>query len=873
MALLLRRPVVALGEVGGRCIGKHKDWWGIQDVGQRHPVHEVGGGLDPEGTTALHGQLERPVGQNLGRGDLWETGADAPAQAGPTRNQNRSEADERGTSPRCPLPLHEPQRCSHNTNCLFHLDGLRFFAISFVQGRGRGKRFRLGISPILLWAGQNRFDAWEKVWLSRAAEPTCDLMKEVSCRLGLALYEEAQKEGVSAPQIMKGVDLDPAFLKNTRQRIDWGDYARMMRNVREGLGRMKQLEDFGEVYGRQGSGLNYIARIGGLFASPRALFDLICRWVAPANVSHVVMQYELLPSGVVRFWCAIPPEMEDSPEYLHSSVGVCRVLPTFIGMPKVRVDAVVKERYAEYLIHIPPSRTLWAKLGRGWQALRGGGAVLELLQAQHQELTASHATLEQQQKDLRRLIDNLGDGIVLLRGGQVRYANQAFARHLGQAGAEQLSGQPLNKLMPEDEAVQWERHLAGARKGGRGEAIELFFNRRPTPETPSSSPVLLELRPSAAIEFEGRECEVWLARDCTERRAVDEALAQAAEHERRRLAHELHDGVGQQLSGIALKAFALSQSLQGEAQREAALDISELANDTVAQTRSLAQGLSPVDVVGGGLGRALQQLAQTTSELFAMDCSCQLPPDEISASPAVALELYRIVQEAITNAHRHGKASAVRVSLEAQPQDWMLRVCDNGLGLKPKTDGQPGMGLRIMKHRAQTAGGTVTLQANQPTGTMVEVRLPSNVLRLAPRPKPAGDPEVAHGTRGEPAARIRVVLVDDHAVLRAGLKQLLEQTGRYEVCDEVAARAGILKSIAQHQPEVAILDLTLSDGDTLVEVSGIARQFPHVRLLMLSMHTAAVQRGRALAAGVHAYVEKQSSPSLLLEELERLTQR
>ena len=204
-------------------------------------------------------------------------------------------------------------------------------------------------------------------------------------------------------------------------------------------------------------------------------------------------------------------------------------------------------------------------------------------------------------------------------------------------------------------------------------------------------------------------------------RQLEQQIISISERERERIGRDLHDGVCQFLSGIGFTADMLKRDLEREAHNRAKVagEIAELLHDACAQTRDLARGLSPVDRDEGGLESALDELASSTSRLAGISCSflCWEPAQILDN--ALAIHLFRIAQEALNNATKHGHAKAVVIALEASNDIISLRVSDDGIGFDPIRSAGRGMGLNIMHYRARMIGGTLEVQPNSPSGTIV----------------------------------------------------------------------------------------------------------------------------------------------------------
>jgi signal transduction histidine kinase len=211
-----------------------------------------------------------------------------------------------------------------------------------------------------------------------------------------------------------------------------------------------------------------------------------------------------------------------------------------------------------------------------------------------------------------------------------------------------------------------------------------------------------------------------------ERKQLEGEILQISEREQHRIAQDLHDGLGQLLAGAVHLMTALQQSLSIKAAPEEAEadNLKHLIREALDQTRSISRGLYPVREAPAGLMLALKDLAARTTHLFQVDCQFRCESPVYLHDYLAATHLYRIAQEAITNAIKHGKASRISISLSSEPQSLLLRVTDNGTGMTRDAKGQSGLGQRIMMHRAAIVRGALTFETPADGGTSVSCSLP-----------------------------------------------------------------------------------------------------------------------------------------------------
>lgn len=213
---------------------------------------------------------------------------------------------------------------------------------------------------------------------------------------------------------------------------------------------------------------------------------------------------------------------------------------------------------------------------------------------------------------------------------------------------------------------------------------------------------------------------VFFGRDVTERRWLEHRLLTVTEAEQQRIGADLHDGLGQKLTGLACLATALRDRLTGAETAQASL-IAALANDATLESRAIARGLNPVQLEqAGGLIVALADLVESTGLVHGVQCRLQADtPEEETLPHVTAVQLYRIAQEAINNAVRHGRARRIEVALRAEGRERSLSIADDGVGFDRTSPRMRQGGLRIMEYRANLIGGTLLVDAQPDAGTRI----------------------------------------------------------------------------------------------------------------------------------------------------------
>jgi len=228
---------------------------------------------------------------------------------------------------------------------------------------------------------------------------------------------------------------------------------------------------------------------------------------------------------------------------------------------------------------------------------------------------------------------------------------------------------------------------------------------------------------------------VELESEIAERRRLEREIIDASEHEQMRIGQELHDGLGQQLTAVAFLTEVLARQLaeRGVPESREANRIGELVGEAISQARLLARGLAPVELDANGLMAALEQLAANARHLFDLPCDFRCDGPVLVHDSSIAINLYRIAQEAVTNAVKHSGAHSLRIALRHADERLTLSVADDGTGL-PSTsaDGGEGMGLKTMRYRARAIGAELSLEPAPAGGLIVRVCLPAPASCAAP---------------------------------------------------------------------------------------------------------------------------------------------
>jgi two-component system, LuxR family, sensor kinase FixL len=347
---------------------------------------------------------------------------------------------------------------------------------------------------------------------------------------------------------------------------------------------------------------------------------------------------------------------------------------------------------------------------------------------------------------IEAILNSAFDAIITIDSqGIIHTVNRAAERVFGYSASEMI-GQNVKMLMPTPHRAAHDgylqRYLAKGEKRILDAARELVACRKDG----STFPIEISI-----TEVDHLKMFTGIIHDISERKQLQTHILSIAAEEQRRIGQELHDGTGQELTGLALHAGTLvevldaipQQELQGQKQRvltergfnklrALAATISSRLDATNLHIRRLAHGIMPVQIDPEGLQTALEELAASIGTQRQVSCRYESTLSIIQVNHSTATHLYRIAQEAVSNALRHSQANAIVISLRLQGEQIVLEISDNGVGINGvnasggTTEGAAGLGLRTMRYRCGMIGGSFHLERNEAGGTSVKCIVPGN---------------------------------------------------------------------------------------------------------------------------------------------------
>lgn len=328
------------------------------------------------------------------------------------------------------------------------------------------------------------------------------------------------------------------------------------------------------------------------------------------------------------------------------------------------------------------------------------------------------AALGDSEERIRGIVNTAVEGIITIdERGVVQSMNPAAEKLFGWS-AEEMIGKNVSTLMPSPYREGHDGYLKNYEHTGKAKIIGI--GREVVGQRKDGSVFPMDLSVGEGRLANGK-LFTGIVRDITERKRMEKDILEISDREQQRIGQDLHDDLCQSLAGIELMSELLQEKLAATSNPESvqAARIAEHVQRAIEQTRMVARGLSPLETEATGLMAALGELAANTERLFHVRCWFVSEQPVNIAESAAATHLYRIAQEAINNAIKHGKATEITISLKEDDGQIILSITDNGAGFSPPQKTNEGMGLRIMKYRAGVIGGTLDVKAAGTQGTVV----------------------------------------------------------------------------------------------------------------------------------------------------------
>lgn len=333
--------------------------------------------------------------------------------------------------------------------------------------------------------------------------------------------------------------------------------------------------------------------------------------------------------------------------------------------------------------------------------------------------------LSENQARLQAILETTVEGIITINeNGAIESFNQAAERMFGYK-SEEVIGENVEILMPDPYRSDHDDYIANYMETGEKRIIGVDREVKGKRKDGSVFPMELSV---SEVKWGGERIFTGIVKDITDRRRLEKEVLEISEEERRRIGQEMHDDLGQMLTGIHLITQNLARKLKLNELpgAEEVQEIASLVKEADEHARGLARGLVHVELDSAGLKTAMEQMCKRAQRFFMIECKFEQDGEVLLSDYATALNLFRIAQEAVNNAVKHGNASFVRVLLDGYDEKLEIRVIDDGIGFDHEENRQKegGMGLHIMNYRANLLGGQLKIGTTEDGHTQVRCSVP-----------------------------------------------------------------------------------------------------------------------------------------------------
>ncbi len=523
------------------------------------------------------------------------------------------------------------------------------------------------------------------------------------------------------------------------------------------------------------------------------------------------------------------------------------------------------------------------------------------LELQNEELRRSNAEVETSREEYFDLFDSSPVAYVILdEKGIVERANQAASRMLG---VERLSPQLFLTWVSSEDMLDYQSFIERLIMDRETRPVELRLRSRNGPIHVQMQGVvksednmakhwrlaLVDITERMRMEKELRNARDELELRVKERTAQLEERAEqlsrlsmeltlAEQRERSRIAKVLHDHLQQLLVAARINLEILMGEI-GNGSKETAERVLDLIVQSIQEMRFLNAQLEPPVLNSGDLSSSLGWLVRWMRENQNFDVKIDSEAPIVLDRKDLAALVFQAIRELLFNVSKHAGVKTAEVKLGYQNGNLQVVISDQGKGFVPElawadAESRGKFGLITIRERVRHLGGSLDIQSAPGAGTVVSLVLPLGERRLKVRA-----PDVHTETQGRPGSapagmkrkrgKIRLMLVDDHPVMREGLSRMLDSHADMEVIGEASDGEEAVRMAQKLIPDVILMDIRMPKMDGLEATRIIHAEFPHIRIVGLSMYDEDDQAEAMLDAGASAYRSKSGSTDRLLAAIRR----
>ena len=516
-------------------------------------------------------------------------------------------------------------------------------------------------------------------------------------------------------------------------------------------------------------------------------------------------------------------------------------------------------------------------------AIRRGGIDALVMQGTNGEKVV---TLQGTEHPYRVLVESINDGAATLDAdGKVLYANGRFAQILN-IPVGKLTGSSLHNNLSAGQSDKLKKLIRQALH--RSSAAEL------TLDATAGRPKLVRftLRPLkdsdihkvgvVATELtELVEANAALKSNEESLRQLSARLLQLQDEERRRIARDLHDVTGQKLAVLSMALSGLlnrpNVNLDADSQR-ALTESLAWSKEVAAEIRTLSYLLHPPLLDELGLSSAVKWYLAGFTSRTGIQMETDIPSDIQRLSPDAEVAIFRVLQESLTNVHRYAESPKAIVRMDVTGEEIKLEIQDFGKGVQSSRASSPngsvarlGVGIQGMTERMRQLGGKLEITSSPNKGTLVLATIPLSSLAAMPAQSATvlvSAPLNSTSDLAGPAAntlRKRILIADDHEMLRRGMRNTLQTELDLEICGEAVDGQDAVEKVKELRPDLVILDINMPALNGLVALRQILRLRPQTKILVFSVHDSDQTVKEVHAAGAHGFISKGKDSQDLLK--------
>jgi two-component system NarL family sensor kinase len=514
-------------------------------------------------------------------------------------------------------------------------------------------------------------------------------------------------------------------------------------------------------------------------------------------------------------------------------------------------------------------------------AIRRGGVDALVMEGTHGEKVV---TLQGTEHPYRVLVESINDGAATLDAdGRVLYANSRFAQILN-IPVGKLTGSSLHNNLSAGQSDKLKKLIRKALH--RSSAVEL------TLDATAGRPKLVRftLRPLkdsdihkvgvVATELtELVEANEALKSNEESLRQLSARLLQLQDEERRRIARDLHDVTGQKLAVLSMALSGVlnrpNANLDTDSQR-ALTESLAWSKEVAAEIRTLSYLLHPPLLDELGLSSAVKWYLAGFTTRTGILMETEIPSEIQRLSPDAEVAIFRVLQESLTNVHRYAESSKAVVRMDVTGDEIKLEIQDFGKGVQSSRASSPngsvarlGVGIQGMTERMRQLGGKLEITSSPNKGTLVTATIPlsSSAAIAAQSSTVLVSPLNSTSDLVGPVAntlRKRILIADDHEMLRRGVRNTLQTELDLEICGEAVDGQDVVEKVKTLRPDLVILDINMPALNGLVALRQILRLRPQTKVLVFSVHDSDQTVKEVHAAGAHGFISKGKDSQDLL---------